>query len=466
MQNFIQWTSEQPSDAVKSVFSQGGHRLGAFRARPRPSIGEISLGYSEGSGRPVLALVDSNSSREVLAWVATYAAEAFPLSQVLRVLSVEEFELFSSLGVSQMPSDTSVWASVVLGEMLSQGQGASDADKAPISRSLACFSYAFARASILFRNDEEALRTTVERLRSLESDSLFSDRKIGVDTLTSIWRLADESAWDRKDVANAVTAILAYAQDGNPGVADLPELDAWQIDARRMSSGSIEQRVLEFERATRVLVSRVNSPSVYEKVPMYLAAFTFWVGGGTSHISLLEDFAETFPSVYAWLGLYAGLAGKAVWDRRWLRGVSSVERALRMPFTLTDPPSADLCWTEYELIAAQRLPAEWVKELPKLSPKTLTVEVLPGATCQMRLAGTESESQDDRQHAPRVPQGVWIGPEELERLRVATGLLQSLIPRGAAYRQESLFDRNDAKGHASSSEAAAKKRQTGKRSKP
>jgi hypothetical protein len=65
-----------------------------------------------------------------------------------------------------------------------------------------------------------------------------------------------------------------------------------------------------------------------------------------------------------------------------------------MPFAISDPPNSDLCWAEYEFIAAQKHPMEWIKELEKLSRKTLTVEISPGATCQLRLS--EAAGNDSR----------------------------------------------------------------------
>ncbi|MES2841774.1 MAG: hypothetical protein V4794_15950 [Pseudomonadota bacterium] len=403
------------------------------------------MGYSENSaGGPNLALVNNSEAREVLAWVATYTPEAFPLSQVLRILPVEEYELLSSLTrkLSANTANTGTWASVVLGEIISQGDSFSYPDKAPISRSIACFSYAVARTSLLFRSDEEVFRTSIDRLHLLEKDKIFSGRKLGVHTLAPIWRVVQGNEWDQKNTHNTVRTIVAYAREGNIDRSPLPELEKLQIDVKKMSSGTIEQRVQEFENASVKLINSVGNQRLFDATPMYLAGFAFWVGGGTSHITLLEEFSDAFPSVYSWLGLFAGLAGRSTWDSKWLRGVSTVERALKMPFALSDPPISDLCWTEYELIAAQRLPMEWVKELPKLSPKTLSVEVLPGAVCQMRLTGADSELQDARRSVPLKQQGVWLSIEEFAKLKVASDVIQSILAKDGSSKQQSLFERS------------------------
>lgn len=440
MTNFITWYSERSDEAVRSLFSPGRSRaIGSHLSPPSPAAGEIGIGYEDGSSRPALAVLSRSGAKEALAWVATYAPEAFPLSQVVRVLPVDEYELLSSIGTRRIDDETSLWASVVLGEILSQGDGGSYPDRVPISRSTACYSFAVARASVLYRKDEEVLLTAAARLRSLEKDALFLSRKLTVERLTPIWRLADKSSLVRSEESQAVQSILGFA-NGTPSLAGLSELAALEIDIRKMSSGSLEQRVTEFERASLILLSKVNHKQAFDKAPMYLAAFAFWVGGGTSHISLLEEFAETFPAVYAWMGLFAGLAGKSVWDSKWLRGLSSVERSLRAPFTLTDPPTADLCWIEFELIASQRLPVEWIKELPKLSPKTLTVEIMPGATCQMRLAGDSVETSDVYSTTARSQRGTWITTEEVERLALATEMIRSIVPAGYVVKQQSLFD--------------------------
>lgn len=466
MQSIPNWTSESPADAVKSIFSWASPMPKPMPMLPVPKAGCLALGYEGGAVKPSLVLVNDNSTAEVLGWIATYTPDAFPLTQTVRVISADVYAICTSFdGEPQRPRHDFVWSSVLLGEMLSQGQTTSSVDKVPVSRALACFSYTVARASALYGDSVKVSRILLQRLQSLEQDSIFAKRALTVEALRYIWGFANEPIGHDSELSHTVSVVLAAIETSPRSAAnEIPILREIGVDIRKMSSGPIEQRVLEFERSTQTLVKEcARSKELYRQAPMFFAAFAFWVGGGTRHISLLEDFSGTFPSVYAWMGLFAGLAGPEAWDSKWLRGVSAVDRHVRMPFTLADPPTADLSWVEYQFVASQKYPVEWVKELPKLSARTLTVEVLPGASCQMRLSGNTSDTVEDRvESSVSQPERAIVKYDEMEQIKYAIEILSAVVAKPSA--QQTDFFQNSAtkKGAVSASVSPGRKRASSK----
>ncbi|HCY16913.1 MAG: hypothetical protein A2Z93_04980 [Curvibacter sp. GWA2_64_110] len=362
-----------------------------------------------------------------MGWIATYAPEVFPITQAVRLLSLEDYQISTEFVARHKElNEDFIWSSVILGEMASQGQRPSSVDKMPVSRALGCFSYPMARTSMLYGGSERATEMLRQRLSVIENDMLFSKKAISVETLQPIWSLAEGGGQRPSEIADVVHVIMSALDPAGPrGI--ISDLELLKIDVRKMSSGPIEQRVLEFENASLKLVQEASSSKqLRSRAPMYLAAFAFWVGQGTTHISLLEDFENTFPSIYAWTGLFAGLGGPTCWDSRWMRACTAVDRMIRAPFSLTDPPAVDLGWIEYQLIRDQNRPTEWVKELVKLTPRALTVEVLPGASCQMRLTEPDRDKHDEAV-SPSVEMPQSLTQRDVDSITLAVEILMDVV---------------------------------------
>ena len=86
----------------------------------------------------------------------------------------------------------------------------------------------------------------------------------------------------------------------------------------------------------------------------------------------------------------AGLAGQQSWDLTWSLAAKGVEKFLRGPLDWFGGGGADLSWAEYSWASKTFLGRDIFLELPKSLTKMLTVEIVPGATCQLRLAAESS----------------------------------------------------------------------------
>jgi hypothetical protein len=170
-----------------------------------------------------------------------------------------------------------------------------------------------------------------------------------------------------------------------------------------LASDSVEERVLAFHRLS-ALVSPLNARDAKNPfAPVLLAGAALLVGRGTSHEFLLRRVSRQYPSASVWFGLIAAIAGPASWDPNWARAVKGIERQIRTRFDWAEASGFDLGWHEFRWMASVFDSPEIFASLPKLLPRVLSVEVVPGAVCQFRLAGggaTEVETKSPV-HQPR-----------------------------------------------------------------
>lgn len=408
METKFNWFSAEGNQAVKSIFSFERPHSDSKISNPSGAHRDhLALGFSSDS-EPLCSLVVINETKaqESLAWIATYTPEAFPLSQSIRVLGLNDFHILDELKTAgkTLPREP-IWPSIILGEMLSQGQPGVTPDKAPISRAFSTFSFVQARCSLLYDEAKIANQHCIERLRQIENNPLFVQRPLSVDELAKIWSFAGDGLNQSNDARLVIDTVMAALESeirgqNNPTHPDYLEFG---LSISAIATGPLEQRIVEFERVTERLIHACNgNRELWSRAPLHLAAFTFMVGGGTSHLHLMNDFGRTFPGVYAWIGLFAALSGQKFWDSRWLRATSAVERLLRSSFEVQDPPTFDLCWIEYEWISKQKEPLAWISELPQLATQLLSVEIYPGVVCQMRILDRTGQATHLKDNSKQV----------------------------------------------------------------
>jgi hypothetical protein len=397
----------------------------------------VGLSTNDRTPRPLLVVLNERVAREILAWLATYSPASFPIAQSMRTLSSEEF---SSIGLPTIDTqrthdESGYWSCIVLGELLGQGEPFSTIDSVALSRANACFSFAQARTESLYGPISTIATDCSRRLRILENDRLFVRRSITIEELIPIWTWTRANASDRS-VQRELSGLVEDAVNGRlaepPATLHRELLNSFGFDAMALGTGIVEERVRSYQNFTQSLER--GRPA---EAAMLLAAAAICVGNGTSHISLLEEFGRRIPAAYAWFGLFAALAGPKGWDPSWNRAINSVGRALRNRFELTDAPSFDLSWVEYDFVRGVPKPAEFLRHVPKLFPKSLSIEVAPGAACQLRLSddSTQHRTPANRQDEPQS-RGQQIQRED--RATLPTQLAADL------YEAERLFSQGQA----------------------
>ncbi len=361
-------------------------------------VGYSDLHFGEGYNPPRIFVIAEESAAETFSWLRVFSPETFPLSQFGRVLSASEWARFESSsdhpGRRQIRYDK--WASLIVGEALAQGEADVELAHLPLSRASACFTTAIARAKAVHWT-EEATRTCAERLRLVEADRRFARRPVSVADLLPLWAMVGASLDEALSAQEATEFVLNALEEFLPvGTRARLGVVTNLRDYSELASDSIEERVLAFQRLANELVHSTERSPRNGMPSALLAAAAFLVGRSTSHQFLISRMAGLFPAASVWFGLIAALTGPDVWDPEWTRATKGIERQIRSEFEWTDAAGFDLSWTEFTWLASTFEGPDVFVSLPKLAPRAMSVEIVPGAACQFRLVTPVSPDAEPR----------------------------------------------------------------------
>lgn len=398
--------------SVRVAFSQDDS--GSFNYRP-----------------PALFMLRADDAAETLSWLRVFAKQSFPLSQFARVMTDTDWEGVFSGTSEGLATRTDKWACVVLGEILAQGEPEIELENVPVSRAAACFSNAVARANFI-HDSFSITRACTERLRQIADDQRFVKRSVSIDSLVPIWAVLSANLEDTTDPHELVELVLHAA-------AGVEEHSSYVAIARNLMkansqlfSDSVEERVVAFQRiANEVVGLPVRNGKSSSTISALVAVSVFLVGRSTSHAFLLRKFPAIAPSAFVWLGLVAALHGSRGWDPGWSRLAKGIERQIRATFSMQDAPVADICWTEYSWLSKSFSGSQGTSDIARLFPRTLSIEVIPGAVCQFRLsAESRTQTEERRPDVGMRESEVRQTLEQLASLSTkARILLDSMSPR-------------------------------------
>jgi len=361
---------------------------------------KISLAYNTEEKSfaqpPSIVVLAGESAPDVFSWLKVYTPEIFPLSQITRIISLSDWHLIQvqdQLNLSYYKATNDQWACLTLGEMLAQGDSETEIFSIPLSRANACFTSTIAKTAVIYQNPE-LLKACTERLIKLEQETRFVNRLVTVETLIPIWDQLELSCAG----TDSITDILSHlhtnysTKTGSIRKYLLPKLDSYQ----RLYSDSIEERVITFNEIIKIIgkPSSITALNIYTSA--FLAAAAFLVGRGTTHLFLLRKLSKEYPSVFVWFGLFAANAGPDYWDPDWIRATKSISRSLRQKLDWSNPIQVDLCWAEFSWISSNIERDSIFSDIPKQYPKVLSIEIFPGASCQLRLANTAQPANEKR----------------------------------------------------------------------
>lgn len=416
---------------------------------PRPREGDIVIGFAEPPVYqkrivPLLIVTNGSSTKDIFSWLSTYAPETFPLSQFARVISDDDWKAFSLKESRDFPvyEYEDRWAAVIVGELLAQGEGDAELASIPLSRATACFSMAVARTSLIYARQSSAFSACISRVRKIESDIRFIRRPVSVSELANVWEALQYHEHRRDDpndsvdvkMHNAISLILSHQ-----GVSE----ESVQITLKNypgLTRNSMEERVLAFQKMVTDIGPAVANEITDSRRNSLIAAAAFLVGRGTSHIFLLRRISKVFPSAILWFGAIASIAGPKCWDQHWARAVRGVEKYLRPQFHWADPSLSDLCWHEYEWLSTVYSGGKVFDSLSKNAPNVISVEVLPGASCQMRLAATVGKNLEQEKFNERPVETSIARVQELEAWM---NQVLAIAKRGEAMLQPSKRERQE-----------------------
>lgn len=351
---------------------------------------------------PAIFVLHNQNSKETLSWLRVYARDAFPLSQFGRVITMDDWQLFADEDVAGHSFRDDRWASVVLGELLAQSEQDTPLDSIPVSRAQACFSTAVARTQKLY-DSYKASRTCTERLRVIESDPRFVRRSVTVEALVPAWSMASTSFGKVSSLSELAEFIIAAADSYELRISGSSMSRSLSLPPG-LFSDSIEERVVAFQLVANEAVSHLgNQGRITTRAAATVAASAFLVGRGTSHAFLIKKYARLAPLAHVWFGVMAGIAGPSHWDTSWAKALKGIEKHIRASFCWSDPPMADISWAEYEWVSNAVKGTQAYSGFSRQVHTAISIEVLPGASCQMRLQPDDVKLQTKPSQVKMLP---------------------------------------------------------------
>ncbi|HBN9654283.1 hypothetical protein [Pseudomonas aeruginosa] len=423
MMEELKWYVFPRNSLPEALLSVGAPELlgGAAVGDPALVSSDLVLGYHIDDLKrryyaPSVLILPEQKPAEILAWLKIYAPETSPLSQFGRVLSLGDYRLIQKhpTKAHKYTKQPSRWSSIILGEILAQGDMESSIEALPLSRAQATFSSAMANA-VMHYNDEDLIENCIVRLEQLEKDGKFVARALAIRDLKLVWQISNEALGADYGISSIFKLFASSNAQGNDLFSNNSSLSSLN-DYPDLLSDSVESRVLAYRKFSDAVLN-LGTEYRTKYVAANIAAAAFLVGRSTSHAFLLKSISREFPAVYTWFGLIAGLAGPKYWEVDWARATRGIEKNLRAKLSFSEPSHFDISWDEYKWLT-KTFTNNPLLELPKQLPKVLSIEIFPGSICQLRLKIESSE-----QHA-ESKSGLGIDPQELNDLRSAlTGFI-------------------------------------------
>ncbi len=220
----------------------------------------------------------------------------------------------------------------------------------------------------------------------LESDQKFARRHVPIASLLPVWAAASAQTQQILNPAEVVNLVIkTMLQTAGRTTALHPRTAHLFGPEGDFMSDSVEHRVVAFQRLANEIASGAGERNLSELEQAVLAAGAFLVGRGSSHSFLLTRLPRRWALSFTWFGLMSGLSGPHTWDGEWSRAAKGLERSLRGQLDWYSASGADLSWPEYLWLTATFTGKQIFADLPKMLPKVLSIEILPGVGCQLRL---------------------------------------------------------------------------------
>ncbi|GAB5343355.1 hypothetical protein [Pseudomonas fluorescens] len=364
--------------------------------RDKIAVGVAATDYGNGAG-PALLVMPEKYAHEAFAWFNVYAPEISPLSQILRVVTFQDWEKYQPKeSYANNIIRSAQWACLTLGEILAQGDSGLDIPTIPLSRAQACFSLTVGRTAMIYQ-DIEITQNCIDRLAKVERNNGFVQRPVTINELYPMWSMLEKLTYSRDVAKLNVFDVIENLERDHGRIGRKESLTSFS----GLLSDSVEERVIAFNKYIETVVTPNTKLRNDIVISSSLAAAAFLVGRGTSHLFMLRPWTNQMPLALVWFSFFAAYGGPLFWDLNWTKAVKSIERSISGKFSWENSAPVDLCWAEY-LWRTDVFGESSFSQIPKLYPRVLSIEIMPGASCQLRL------------NIPVSPKGADVARQKLE----------------------------------------------------
>lgn len=345
------------------------------------------------ASRPCAIIVSDKYLNDFFVWLETYAAQFFPVTQIYRVFSQQEWRPYFAAQKQVIAGEYArIFAGLVVGEIMAQNSGdpIKSLEASNLSSLQSTFSFVYARSHLLWGSDKEfgvSLNQSFDLLRSL---GVIPPRRLELGEIRAAWSVVSGAASFRESgaigvIAQSVDDLRVNRGLGNNSILGLARYFEAARELMALELRSAEERVHTLDK----LLESSGQGSDQERllVETFCAAYaTVEIGGGTTrHMSLLCELGERQPIVWLWFGLIASIGEGDKWHATFARLGRLVERELSYSLNLYDSPRSDVSLRELAAYAYNRK-VDWLAHIPRAQSRSVSVELMPGVSIQVPIA--------------------------------------------------------------------------------
>jgi hypothetical protein len=310
---------------------------------------------------PSIICTPNGKSKEFLAWTSTYIKHLRPFTAFSRVMDVEEFEN-ARKAVIKSPLFPDALLGMIIGEVI-------DLKKLGIvrySNTMAAkntLSYAIAMAvaqgspykkSEIVRRFENCRKLTrnpypyqlLNNLLNIWQNYLQSKNFPDEDYINS--NLGIKPIYDLlRSFSNRIEVTKIDIENVFQNQINIPEIP--------VKSQRIEHRVESFEAACKAITGNTRTPP--QLASFSIALIANLISPGTmSHSALLDQFCHTYPGLFTWYGLCAGLSPETTISGYEQGFGWRILRQLLAKYDILNHSFSDICYNELELLLSLEKP--------------------------------------------------------------------------------------------------------------
>jgi hypothetical protein len=395
----------------------------ASRLPTDPRAGEVTLIYPAASPqRPFLIVVPTAEHREILARIGTYADDLAPLTQWVRVVTVDwARRLLEDSITPKIDWLTPAWVGAIVGEILVHQ--VADVSSLSMNWVYATTTFAVARSRMLWNDirSSDRIAEDISKARAL----LRSEQANPSNGLQKIWsQLSDLGEQSQPSIPRSLGDELirrALLDIRSSGVLSQETIQLMSDEIPDIKDLTIidtigpEDRVRFFDRLAGMLRENIGDMLLKgsDILQFCLGYIVGRVGAGEVNLNLTRDLRDKYPLVVVWAAILPALHNAFPWGRAFEGFGRLVLRELIAPLYPKDMPNADISLDE--LSATMNAKVDY-RRLPfRTTQRTFAmVELIPGVSSAISFAGIGRSTRPVNEPTPALQQSLDL-PKVMDR---------------------------------------------------
>lgn len=373
-------------------------------------LGEDVVGLlgDPSAGREFSVIVVQDSQvRRFYAWVSTYLPGLSPLSQLVRVITVSELRDVLRRKPNFDARLRQAWVGVVLGECMSRTKDVRSFSSMSLAAAQSAASLAIAKMHSLGALPEEYERAIL-RLSSIVPRSSTPIGSLSPNELLPIWSalLGHDFEQRRKSkigtkvqelLSSACVELAVDAKVSNDLLLAMARVFEPLRDLTRFESAPAEVRIRIFDEIVSKLILDVDSGTELAQIQAFAIGYAASrvAIGGLKHVELLNGLGALENTAKIWFCLSCFITSRGGMSDPMVNLSRLIDRELRYEFSIFQVPRHDVSWDEFSMLTEDVGRAGALAELPKASPRSASIEMVPGASLVVSVVSRESTSPTD-----------------------------------------------------------------------